>query len=262
VAAFVLVATTALFLGGWLATLRLANSRAISLAANIAQTRNEATATIEVSVTGIPTKPLEEIDYSSLEAELLDDTPPAQTPLAPLAAPTSTAEPLPALPAPTFTPVTVAEVTPTPTTSPTPLPPTATPTATPVPPTATPAPTAIVRMPTTGPRTPAPAGAKIGPIQFATGVTADVKAINPGELFPADVEAIYAIYSYSGMKNGLPFVAVWYQNGVELWRDESTWQWGGSARSFSYLKPPGQGLYKLELYINDTVMATGLFEIR
>jgi len=64
------------------------------------------------------------------------------------------------------------------------------------------------------------------------------------------------------MVDGLDFSAVWYQNGVELWRDEQKWRWGNKAQFYSYLNPPGEGLYKLELYVNDSVVATGLFEIR
>jgi hypothetical protein len=64
------------------------------------------------------------------------------------------------------------------------------------------------------------------------------------------------------MQKGVNFTAVWYKNGVEVAREETTWQYGERASSFSFLVPRGEGLYKLELYVNDTVMASDLFEVR
>lgn len=105
-------------------------------------------------------------------------------------------------------------------------------------------------------------GAKIGPIQFAAQITPNIEAVNPDTRFPQRTKSVYAVYPYSGMINGVDFAAVWYQNGAELWRDEQVWRWGEKAQFYSFLNPPGEGLYKLELYVNDTVVATGLFEIR
>jgi hypothetical protein len=102
----------------------------------------------------------------------------------------------------------------------------------------------------------------MGPIQFAQNITPNIEAINPKTFFPQGTRAVYAVYPYRGMIDGVNFAAVWYQNGQELWRDEQVWRWGKTAQFYSYLNPPGKGLYKLELYVNDTVVATGLFEIR
>ena len=102
----------------------------------------------------------------------------------------------------------------------------------------------------------------MGPIQFAADITADIEAINPVSVFPRDAEAVYAVYPFNGMEKGLDFTAVWYKNGVELVRDESEWQFGDEARSYSFMVPRGVGLYKLELYVNDSILATSLFEIR
>jgi hypothetical protein len=102
----------------------------------------------------------------------------------------------------------------------------------------------------------------MGPIQFATGVTDDLQAIDPETVFPPDLEAVYAIYPFSGMEKDLDFAVVWYKNGVELVRDETKWPFGDRAISYSFIRPRGVGLYKLELYVNDTVVATKLFEIR
>lgn len=289
VALFVLSALTALFLGGWLATLRLANFSVPSLASDEAQARPLETPETELLLVDLPTDVppivVEKAPAEAAETITSAAVAPAQAlpPAAPAGSDSSTQAPAsepPALPldAPTFTPAAVVVVNPTPTASPTPAPPTAAPTFTPsplpptatptytpspLPPTATPTSAALVaRIPTSASRTPAPSGIKMGPIQFATGVTRDVQAINPGDRFPASVKSVYAVYPFTGMKDGLAFSVVWYQNGVELLREEADWQWGMKARSYTYLNPPGEGLYKVELYVNDSVLATGLFEIR
>lgn len=107
-----------------------------------------------------------------------------------------------------------------------------------------------------------PAGVTVGPIQFATAVNDNVEPVNPQESFTTDIENIYAVFPYRGMENGLDVKAVWYQNGVELLRNESEWEWGSQGRFYTWIRPPGQGEYKLEVYVNDSVLATGLFEIR
>jgi hypothetical protein len=103
----------------------------------------------------------------------------------------------------------------------------------------------------------------MGPSEFATSVNDKAEAINPTDTFPRNVEAVYAVFPFAGMEKGLSFMTVWYHNGVEFRRDESEWQWGAAAsRSYIYVLPPGVGEYKLELRVNGSVLATGLFEIR
>jgi hypothetical protein len=140
------------------------------------------------------------------------------------------------------------------TASPTPVPATPKPTETPtsVPPTPT---------PTRPPKGPGPANAYMGPIEFATELGSPIQAVNPGTVFPPNTK-IYAVYPYNGMQNGVTFITVWYQNNVEIARDERQWEWGLQGRSYSFLLPPGEGQYKLELYANDTLLDSGSFEIR
>ena len=102
----------------------------------------------------------------------------------------------------------------------------------------------------------------MGPIQFATEISSNNEAINPKDVFPEGVDTVYAVFPYSGMQNGVDFKVVWYQNGQELWRDESEWAWGDEARFFSFITTPDEGLYKLELHVNDSILASSLFEIR
>jgi hypothetical protein len=102
----------------------------------------------------------------------------------------------------------------------------------------------------------------MGPIEFGLDVTDDLKIINPGTVFSPTVETVYAVYPFSGMSKGLKFAVVWYYQGVELAREEIEWPFGDRASSYSFIHPRGPGLYKLELYVNDTVVATKLFEVR
>ncbi|GIK42327.1 MAG: hypothetical protein BroJett011_61600 [Chloroflexota bacterium] len=269
-ATFLLSALTALFLGGWLATLRLfpTSEPAAVADAGPAQPANPPLITfvtetpppaVEPPVTAPTPTQVQQVQVVATNTPL-----PPPTPL-----PVST--PAPAVEA-AAAPATVALVSPTQPPAPTAIPPTATPvpptvvptdTLTPLPPTVTPTSAAIAaQVPTTAPRTPAPPGTRMGPIQFAADITPNIDAINPTDFFPQGTESVYAVYPYSGMVNGVDFAAVWYQNGVELWRDEQKWRWGSKAQFYSFLNPPGEGLYKLELYVNDSVVATGIFEIR
>ena len=102
----------------------------------------------------------------------------------------------------------------------------------------------------------------MGPIEFGTGVTNNTQVQNPGKLFPADTEEIYAVFPFSGMENGLDYKIIWYQDGTELWRDEGIWEWGDQAKLFSFFKFPGPGSFKVEVQVNDSVLTSGLFEVQ
>lgn len=260
IATFMLSALTALFLGGWLATLRLGAPPADNNVAAVPPVESPAIAFVTETAIIVTAPPV--VAATSTVAQQVQAV---ATPLPPASVPpvtiTETAVEAAVGPATAAQPAPTEPPPPSPT-----LPP---PTATPVPPTAiptdTPTPTATVivaQVPTSGPRTPAPPGVRMGPIQFAADITPNIEAINPGDFFPQNTESVYAVYPYSGMVDGVDFAAVWYQNGVELWRDEQKWRWGDNAQFYSFLNPPGDGLYKLELYVNDSVVATGIFEIR
>jgi hypothetical protein len=269
---FIWLAITALLMGGWLASLRFTTPGNASRLANTGQsdtTGTPAVPTVTPSLeTPNPSPTVIKIIVDETQAATITVGPEATLPLAPSATtaatnpPTATSTSLPptatatSVP-PTATPTTPPTATPSPTATSTP-----TSTVTPKPPTPTPTSLAdAARIPTVA-RTPAPAGVKMGPIQFGTEVTDDMELINPGTIFPANVGTIYAVYPFSGIEKGLNFAVVWYQNGVELAREETEWQFGETGDSFSFIVPRGPGLYKLELYINDSVVATKLFEVR
>jgi hypothetical protein len=63
------------------------------------------------------------------------------------------------------------------------------------------------------------------------------------------------------MRNGLAWTQVWYFNDAEFSRGVETWEWGDSDRSYVFTKPVGAGDYRLELYVNDDLVAEGEFTI-
>ena len=231
VSIMVWLAITAILLGGWLAALQLTSSSEPSDAATAANP--------PVSpATDVVAFDTEEPRQEPSPAELADTpTEPANT--------VEITEP------PTEPPAT-ATLLPTPT----PVPPTN--------PTDTPAPTVVPASPTPTrkPLGPAPENTELGPIEFATEVSdSPIAAVNPSTTFSTGAR-IYAVYSYSGMQNNVTFSAVWYRNNTEIARDDSPWEWGWQGNSYSFLLPPGEGSYKLELYVNDTLLTTGSFEVR
>jgi hypothetical protein len=108
---------------------------------------------------------------------------------------------------------------------------------------------------------PAPEGSSLGPITFGAEITEQQEALNPTEIFSIETEAIYAVFPYRGMKNGLPFTTIWYYQDKELAREEFDWSWGYSGRSFVFIKPRNPGTYKVELKIGDEIKASGVFEV-
>jgi hypothetical protein len=154
-----------------------------------------------------------------------------------------------------------------------PVEPVSNPTVTPIPATPTPAPAAVdptasqTPVPSTPTQTrvplgPAPDDAELGPIEFATEISSSpIAAVNPSDTFAAGVK-IFAVYPYQGMENGTNFISVWYLNNTEVARDESQWEWGWQGNSYSFFLPTAAGTYKLELYANDTLLASGSFTVR
>lgn len=142
---------------------------------------------------------------------------------------------------------------PTATASPTPQPaaPTVAPTDTPLPPTSTSNPSPI----------PAPPGSSIGPISFALDITDRREAVNPTTSFSNTTDKIYAVFPYSGMKNGTLFSAVWSYQGREIMRDEFNWEWGITDRSYIFIRPVGAGTYKVEFFVGTELKADGEFEV-
>jgi len=267
---FIWAAVAALFLGGWFASLRLTNAPT-DLVADVGPAEPESSQAVEAPVQpdSEPTQPaVEPAAENTLQPEPLL---PTATP-SPVIPTETVIEPPATTVAEVVVPATPTLAPPTATLAPTEVPPTLTNTPVPPSPTATDSPTptstptlsafVAVKVPTSAPRTPAPSGAKMGPIVLSTEITDDIEPVNPGATFSQAADVIYAVFPYSGMQDGVDFKVVWYQNGIERWRDESQWEWGDQARFFSFFRDPDEGLYKVELHVNDSVLASKLFEVR
>jgi hypothetical protein len=101
----------------------------------------------------------------------------------------------------------------------------------------------------------------MGPIAFATDVTDRRQPVEPTDAFSNTVSRVYAVFPYSGMRNGLTWTHIWYFNNVEFNRGEDTWEWGSTDRSYVFTQIVGAGEYRLELYVNDELLASGDFTV-
>jgi hypothetical protein len=176
------------------------------------------------------------------------DTPTATARPATAQPPLETATPLPAATAP---PATTASLTATEVTSDT-----STPAPTPS------SPISPVETPTASAETPVPPGTQIGPIAFSTQVTSRRQPISPTTVFSDTVGRIYAVFPYRGMRDGMAWSQVWYFNGVEFNRGQDTWNWGATDLSYVFTKVVGVGTYRLELYVNNTLLSSGEFAVQ
>ena len=183
---------------------------------------------------------------------------PTETPVPPVAEPQLREETTPSVDQtlPTAQPTASETLPPTMTVTPLPPSPTSTlaptSTATPVPPSPTPAGTPV----------PAPASAQMGPIAFTTQITNRREPISPTTVFSDTIDRVYAAFPYSGMQKGVNWTQVWYFNGIEFVRGQETWEWGGTDRSYVFTQLVGAGDYRLELYVNDELLASGEFTVQ
>jgi hypothetical protein len=195
---------------------------------------------------------------AAVESLATETVVPTETPVLMVAEPQTRDETLPTADqtSPTAQP-TISEVLPS-TMAATPIPPTSPPTLalsstpTPVPPSPTPAGTPV----------PAPVSAQIGPIAFTSEITARREPISPTTVFSDTVSRVYAVFPYTGMRKGINWTQVWYFNGVEFVRGQDAWEWGGTDRSYVFTRLVGAGDYRLELYVNDELMASGEFTVQ
>ena len=102
---------------------------------------------------------------------------------------------------------------------------------------------------------------ELGPIAFAAEVTGRRQPISPSTVFSDTTNRVYATFPYSGMRDGLTWTQVWYFNDAEFSRGEEVWQWGSDDRSFVFTRLVGAGDYRLELYVNDDLVASGEFRV-
>jgi hypothetical protein len=121
-------------------------------------------------------------------------------------------------------------------------------------------PSRVPQTPTpTAPPATAPVSVQMGPITFSTRITDERRPVSPASTFSDSISRVYATFPYSGMQDGLNWTQVWYYNGTEYNRGEYRWDWGNADQSYIFTRLVGAGKYRLELYVNDDLLASGEF---
>lgn len=151
---------------------------------------------------------------------------------------------------------------PPPTPLPSPLPSTPTASPTPVPPTPT-----STLVPTATPLPPAPV---LGDLTIALGILGSGEPFLIGNEFDWNTKAVYAVFDYSGMRDGLAWSVVWTRNGEELARENNLWDGGSDGEAgtlwVAYFEPSGVvlrgGDYAVALYLEGELQAESSFRIR
>lgn len=148
----------------------------------------------------------------------------------------------------------------------TPLPPT----ATALPPSATPSPTSTPTPSPTPTPTARPATPVLSDLTIALGVTSPGEPLLVGETFDWNTRAVYALFDYSGMQDGLPWRVVWTREGEVVAEQHGLWDLereGSSGTSWAvYTNPEGTvllgGSYLVSLLLDDELQAEASFRIR
>jgi hypothetical protein len=208
----------------------------------------------EDQLASAPTRAAKITPTATLQAEPQGEALPADT-SPPAAEPTE--KPAPATEeAPTAPPATPPPPPPSPPPSPTPVPPSPTPPDD----TPTPAPTAMPTLDFSN-ALPASGDASLGPITLARGVE-NKKPVEPTKSFLLDGNAIYAIFPYEGMRNGVRWAVGWYRDDKEIVRDEELWRYGNQDVIYRYFIPGAAGNYKVVVFLEDRVAASETFEVQ
>jgi hypothetical protein len=102
----------------------------------------------------------------------------------------------------------------------------------------------------------------MGPIAFTSRISDRREPISPTTVFSDSVNRVYATFPYSGMQDGVNWTHIWYFNGLEYNRSREAWQWGNADRSYLFTRLVGAGNYRLEIYVNDNLLASGEFQVQ
>jgi hypothetical protein len=111
-----------------------------------------------------------------------------------------------------------------------------------------------------------------GDVTLALGVQSDGTSIltAPDDRFDWNTKAVYGIFDYVGMSDGLRWAAVWTREGEDVAREEHFWDVAADGtegtRWVAYHDPRGRtlpgGTYSVTLYIENVAQRTADFNIR
>jgi S1-C subfamily serine protease len=106
--------------------------------------------------------------------------------------------------------------------------------------------------------------ARFSSIEFGTDLSASGRPKAPGILFPAGSTEIYAAFQYENITPGVEWSTIWYRDGRMLSDDTADWYADEEGTTWVLLEDPrglDEGIYRLELYLEGRLAATGDFWI-
>ncbi len=97
---------------------------------------------------------------------------------------------------------------------------------------------------------------------FSDGITANDQPVDPAYLLPSGIGTIYAFFDYEAMEDGVSWGRAWYHEGQEIGGGSDTWDWGRDGSAWVSLESTEgfePGAYRLDLFVEDKVVATSKF---
>ena len=107
-------------------------------------------------------------------------------------------------------------------------------------------------------------GPAITDLIFSDDITDAEQPTDPATILHSGIDTVYAFFTFSGMSDGTTWSRFWYYEGEEIASREATWQEGGAGTTWLSLgsdEPLAPGVYRLELYVEDVLLAAGNFTV-
>ena len=104
----------------------------------------------------------------------------------------------------------------------------------------------------------------IGLVAFAEAVDEGGQPVCPRIVFPPGTMAVYAVYEFSGMQNGVECQEVWLLNGEEEVSESYQWAEGAQGQSWAKLgsrEELSPGDYELRIYVEGKLLRRGHFSV-
>jgi hypothetical protein len=96
-------------------------------------------------------------------------------------------------------------------------------------------------------------------------ITANLKALDPGDSFPAGIPRIYFFFDYENMASGMSWSQVLLFNGEVVRSQTETWVWGAVGMDvYYYFETHGgwpAGSYEVQFYLGDQLAASETFTL-
>jgi|GEM_PF-743851 len=136
------------------------------------------------------------------------------------------------------------------------------PTITPAQPTAirpTPPPIATIESPVTP-----SADAAVLITDISSDISATLKPVNPGQIFPAGIQRIYFFFEFSSLADGVSWSRVLLRNGEIVRSESEEWARGTSGEAYHWFSAQGgwpAGEYEIQLYVGTRLVDSRTFTI-